>query len=850
MGLQLHCILCIRNPRPRRLPLLATLALFTAVHPATARDHRAELSDEFDALRTQLVAHTNWNGSRLEREVLRKDALILAGDRTPPGIMLRRATALLRHLEAQPGAPDLRAEAASLAALRSEHPATEAEQRDLFMRIATVRRRIAFKNPLLDFDRIVFLKHDKQARGERHMVDQYFGFTAARTGGVFVLEQPFDDHPTAKSLLADRRVESGRLRGRSLEHAGSFIALDLDYDARTLLFAFSEAEHALPPGVACDTNCWTEADMRREPDRAFYHFRPETCFHVFRMDTAGGGPVQLTDGRWNDIDPCFLPNGRIAFISSRAGGQCRCGFRPDPTSTLHAMQPDGGDLVRLSFHDTNEWQPSVDASGLIVYTRWDYVDRDSDVAHHLWRCFPDGRDPRSPHGNYPDHRESRPWMEMSIRAIPNSRKYVAVAAPHHGEAYGSLVVIDPNEPDDRSMGQIRRLTPEVPFPESESAPGVPHAKGRHVPNAEVYGTPWPLSEDFHLVVHDEGRRNYGISLLDSFGNRELLYRDDRIACLDPIPLKPRPRPPVIPVKTIQARADRPAGADLSSGTVMVLNAYESDQPWPAGTKIKELRVVHLFPKDNSVADEPAVGHAAQSLCRGVLGTVPVEEDGSAHFRVPAGASLYFQALDENGLAVQTMRSATYVHPGETLACTGCHERKRAPAAPAAQAPPLAMRRPPSALQPEATGSYPLTFARLVQPVLDRRCVQCHDEDPKKKAPGLHGDRFGAHGWSEGFAALNKFAWGMSGGNGIALHERQYSLPGEVGARASKLYALLNKGHYDVSLAPDERRRLTLWLDCNSNFYGAYHDTGRQARGEVVKPREGLPEWTPFEQLVR
>lgn len=837
---------------PHHIPRIVLIAALAAAAASGGPPARAAgpADGEFDALQRQLAARKDWNLPRLEAETLRRDALLLATDRSPVDVVARRTRALLDHLRSRPDAPDLRAEAAALDALAAERPVTAAEQRDLFARLAAVRRRIAFRNPLLDFDRIVFLKHPKQVRGERHMIDQYFGFNAARTGGVYVLENPFGDRPVVRSLLAGRRVAAGRLAGRELENAGSFISLDLDYDGRTILFAFSEAEHALPPGVACDTNCWSAADARRQPGNAYYHFRPETCFHVFKAEVGGGALTQLTDGRWNDFDPCFLPCGRIVFVSSRAGGQCRCGFRPDPTATLHAMQPDGGDLIQLSFHDTNEWQPSVDADGMIVYTRWDYIDRDSDVAHHLWRCYPDGRDPRSPHGNYPDRREARPWMELSIRAIPGSRTYVAVAAPHHGEAYGSLVLLDPDQPDDGAMSQVRRLTPEVPFPESESAPGVPHAKGRHAPNAEVFGSPWPLGEDFHLAVWDEGRRHYALCLVDSFGNREVLYRDESIACLDPIPLRPRPRPPAIPAKTIQAAADRPAGADPASGVVMVLNAYESRRPWPAGTTIKALRVINLFPKDNSVADEPAVGHAAQSLCRGVLGTVPVEADGSAHFRVPAGAALYFQALDEDGLAVQTMRSATYVHPGETLSCVGCHENRQAAARGAGAAAPLALRRPPSELKPEAEGSYPLSFPRLVQPVLDRHCVACHEEKRDGKVPGLRGDRFAANGWSESFAALNRFAWGMSGGNGVALRERQYSIPGEVGARASRLLALLRTGHHDVKLPAEELRRITLWLDGNSNFHGAYHDAERQARGGIVRPREGVPEWTPFERLVR
>jgi hypothetical protein len=805
---------------------------------------------EFAALKEEIAASKAWNLPRLESEAARRDALILAGDRTPGDVVFRRTGALLRHLQSLPQAPDLKREEAALAALKPDPQDDEARQRAAFAELTALRRRIAFKNPLLDFDRIVFLKHNKQVRGERHMVDQYFGFTAEKAGGVYVLEQPFGDRPAVRSLLAEARVGNGRLRGRALENQGGFIALDLDWDAQSLLFAFTEAEHELPPGMTCDTNVWAEADARRQPQYRFYHFRPESCYHLFSLRLDGSGLTQLTDGPFNDFDGCYLPDGRIAFISTRTGGQLRCGFRPDPTYTLHAMRRDGGDIVQLSYHDTNEWHPSADHNGMLVYTRWDYVDRDSDVAHHLWHCYPDGRDPRSGHGNYPDRRELRPWMELSIRAVPGSHRYVAVAAPHHGEAYGSLVLIDLRARDDRAMGQVKRLTPEVPLPESESAPGVPHAKGRHSPNAEVYGSPWPLSEDFYLAVYDARRKNYGVYLLDSFGNRELLYRDDALACLDPIPLRPRPRPPALPVQTAQAQADRREGLDPSVGTVMVMNAYESDLPWPEGTRLKSLRVIALFPKDNSVADEPNIGLAAQALCRGVLGTVPIEADGSASFLAPTGVGLYFQALDEKGLCVQTMRSATYLHPGETLSCLGCHETKMASTGAGAPQPPLAMRRPPSVPEREASGSFPLTFPRLVQPVLDAKCVGCHEENRKKGAPGLRGDTFGAQGWSEAFHTLRKRAWGMSGGNGVALKERQYSLPGQEGARVSKLYRMLSSGHHEVRLTAEEQRRITLWLDCNSNFYGAYHDTENQARGEIVRPRRGLPEWTPFERLVR
>lgn len=801
--------------------------------------------DEFAELQRQIAARDTWNTTRLQREALRQQALILESDRTPVDVASRRIQALLEDLRSLPHAPAFSAESAALESLREEvrwlhgrSNAPEADQRALFGKLTALRRQIAFQNPLLDFEAILFLKHNKQARGYRHMVDQYLGFNAEKAGGVYVLRQPFSDSPAVESLLAQAKVQNGRLEGRLLENQGGFIGLDLDYDGQSVLFAFSEAEHGAPENASYERQYCTQAELGKDKGALHHYFRPESTYHIFRMKADGSDLRQLTDGMWNDYDPCFLPNGRIVFISERAGGQVRCGMRPLPSATLHAMMGDGSDIIQLSWHDTQEWHPSVDHQGMIAYTRWDYVDRDSDIAHHLWTCYPDGRDPRSPHGNYPDRRELRPWMELSIRAVPGSHRYVAVAAPHHGEAYGSLVLIDPRQNDDRASAQLRRITPEVPFPESESAPGGPHPKGKHEPLAEVYGTPWPLSETYYLCVYDAGQRHYGIYLLDAFGNRELLYLDPQIACLDPIPLRARPRPPILPTATVQARADRPAGADLATGTVAIMNVYDSRHPLPPNTKIKEVRVINIFPKDNPFQDEPNMGVASQSLGRGVLGVAPVEEDGSAYFRAPAGAPIYFQLLDEQGLAVQTMRTDTYLHPGETLTCAGCHESRQTRSATPRQPTPIALRRAPSVLQPESEGSYPLTFPRLVQPVLEARCLPCHERQPK--APGLRGDRFGPHGWSEAFLTLKPLAWGMSGGNGVALKERQYSIPGEVGARASKLYALLEQGHHDVQLSAEELRRITLWLDANSNFYGAYTAAPEQARGQAIQPRWGRP----------
>ncbi len=540
---------------------------------------------------------------------------------------------------------------ARLEEMEEAETVSESVRREIHLQVRRVKRRIALANPLLQgIDKLLFLKRHDSA-GVFHMCDQFYGCNAVPGGGLYVLEDPFGESPKMSSLLADSVVENGRLEGQKLQ-GGSFLSPEVSFDGSTILFAYTQARaYEKSQGKTC------------------YLWSPEISFHIFRCNADGSGLVQLTDGDWNDFDPCFLPSGRIAFVSERRGGYLRCG-RHCPVYTIFSMEPDGSDIVCLSFHETHEWQPSVTNGGMLVYSRWDYVDRDTNVAHHIWTSYPDGRDPRSFHGNYPEKRESRPWMEMDIRAIPGSNRFVAVTGAHHGHAFGSLVLIDHREEDDGAMSQLARLTPEVPFPEAEGRPIRPYM---------IYGTPWPLSEDDYLCVYDAKASNRGIYWIDRDGNKELIYRDESISCLSPMPLGARPAPPVIPDATLQtARARAAAGEESRPATVAVMNVYDSDFQWPEDTRITHLRVIQLLPKSTAPPNRPRIGVANQTNARAVLGTVPVEPDGSAHFEAPDSVPIYFQALDERGMAVQSMRSVTYLHPGERLTCQGCHERKHRP----------------------------------------------------------------------------------------------------------------------------------------------------------------------------
>jgi hypothetical protein len=782
-------------------------------------------------------------------QTLRPEALILATDRDPLDIMMRRTAALLANLSNPPVKQELQALATDLGALAAEAEKTALNQtdarRELFRRALVVRRRIAWANPLLDFDELVFTKRHRALL--EHMCDQYYGMAARPGGGVFVLKNPFGDKPGIRDLLEASRVKTGRLKGQKLDggptrawniqfdgmgnlsgeptQGGSFLSPDLSYDGKSLLFAYVE--------------CQGDRLHRHHTDATRGHWAEGRCYHVFKVGMDGSNLEQLTDGTWNDFDPCWLPSGRIAFISERRGGYLRCG-RVCPTYTVYDMDADGGDIRCLSFHETNEWNPSVTPDGMIMYTRWDYVDRHGVVAHAPWIMTPDGRNPRVVFGNY-SFRSARPDMELGIRAIPGSHRYVATAAPHHGQSYGSLVVFDPQIPDEQPMASLKRLTPDVDFPETQGG-------------TETYGEAWPLSEDYHLCAYDPAmevpgmgaRGNYGIYLVDSFGNRELIYRDPEIGCHEPLPVRSRPSPPVAPEMSVRA----PEG-QVAEATVGVVDVYQSMQPWPEGTKIKSLRVFQILPlsvPSASVSHNTGIqipqGSDSVNLARAILGEVPVESDGSAYFTVPARKELFFQVVDEQGLAVTSMRSAAQFQAGENSICQGCHEPgKGAPAK--LTTVPLAMRRAPSRLLPGPDGTNPFSYPRLVQPILDRHCVACHAAQPEK-APRLDREwvKYPGGGmnvpttyYASYVSLAPNFGFYNYGGKDWQDPKWYRTTPGEFGARASKLHKLLEKGHYDVALSPEDRHRIDLWLDSCSPFFGVYEEEGGmiQLRGEIAKP---------------
>ena len=658
-------------------------------------------------------------------------------------------------------------------------------------------RHMALANPQLDFDEILFVK---RAPGLfPHMSDQYYGWWSRGGGGIYILSGFKSERTQLRCLTEDWPK-------------GNFLRPDLSHDGRRVLFAW--CRH-YPHVAGMD-----KVDKEKLPEDAFYH--------IYEMNLDGSGLRQLTHGYYDDFDARYLPSDDIVFLSTRKGqalqvgklsalqteastcpdSYVRCGgnnHRPVAVFTLHTMDGDGGNLRAISAFENFEWTPSVAADGRVLYARWDYIDRFNGHFISLWATNPDGTSAQLVYGNY----TKQPQCVFEARPIPGSQKLIFTATAHHSITGGSLALLDPNAGTEFDR-PLTRLTPEVPFPETEGWSGM------------YYAAPFPLSEEHFLVSWSDRplpkhrlmsaddpnnpRNALGLYLYDAFGNLTLLHRDPEISSTGAIAVRPRRRPPQL--------ANRVVWDAPQEGRFLLQDVYRG-MPGVERGEISSLRVIAVPPKVQPHMNSPVLGVSREDPGKFVLGTVPVESDGSAYFRVPSGLPVLFQALDDRGMAVQTMRSLTYVQPQQTLSCVGCHEPRES--APRVTQVPLATLRQPSRLTPGPTGSWPLRYDKLVQPVLDLHCVTCHRADsddvaaatfdltPKKSYDSLLD-------YADG--DLRKLAF-----------EKDVSLVGDCPSRKSKLLELLTHGdgHQGVQLTEDDLDRLITWMDTYAHRVGSFSE---------------------------
>ncbi|MBE3123613.1 MAG: hypothetical protein IMZ65_02290, partial [Planctomycetes bacterium] len=548
---------------------------------------------------------------------------------------LALAEETLAMVERAAARPEMSAELKALRARLADAEEGKTSGEALYAKACDLRRRIILSHPLLDFPQLLINKRSGYL--PEHMCDQFLGRHSQVAPGLVVLDH-WKDNPKETVLL------EGKLPKGGLIHP------DLSFDARRVLFSF--ADHESP---------------RNGQLRGYYIY--EYSFDTGRVHQVTGtdrDPMLGRNGRETvlveDMDPCYLPDGGIAFISTRSQQFGRChGGRYVPSYTLYRAEADGSDIRALSYNESNEWAPSVLPDGSVVYCRWDYVNRHDVKYQSLWTIRPDGTQTAHYYGN----NSSAPCMISEPQTIPGTYKTVCTAAAHHGQTLGTLLVVDPFRGQEGGVPLVW-LTPEIPFPESGVPEGITRARAPLPEDAGSgrAGTPWPLGEELYLCTYQHGSQ-YAVYLVDTLGGRELIVRDAKVSCFDPVPLRPRPMPAALP----SVLAAKPAE---KTGVFLVQNVYASTESIPAGT-IRRLRVNQIISQPTRQA--PGRSAANNELVKKVLGTVPVEEDGSVAFEVPANTPMQLQLLDSSGMAVMTMRSLVYVQPGERAACVGCHESR-------------------------------------------------------------------------------------------------------------------------------------------------------------------------------
>jgi len=663
---------------------------------------------------------------------------------------------------------DVSAERRQLARLRKRRLKRPAADRGLFFEAREAKRRLFFRDPDLEpMAKVLFVK--RRPFRPSHNYSSCFDAAFRPGGGIYVLEVPRRDgcfDPADASLT-------------QLFDSGDGIARNPMAD-----FALS---------------------------KVYFGYRPSGpgYYHIMAMNPDGTGLEQITDGPFHDYWPCPLPDGGLAFITTRCISRALC-WRPQ-AATLFRMAPDGSAVRCLSEANLTEWAPSVMTDGRIIWTRWEYLDKGADFGHTLWSIRPDGAYPDLVFGND----VIQPNGYANGREVPGTSWICCTLISHFGDLNGPIALLDVAkgrfDPE-----AITSITPEVPWP------GAP-------PFEECFRDPVPLARDYFLCAHAP-RNRFGLYVIDRFGNRELVYADPEISSLCPTLFRVQPPPPVL------ASALPPDEA--ARGEFVLADVYRGLEPAVQRGTVKYIRVVEEVRHniDLLASGEYRKDHAnfmewyaspvdrvsgpagwPTYVAKAPHGVVPVEADGSARFYAPADKVLYFQALDKDFNELQRMRSVVQLQPGERRSCIGCHESRH-------MAPPNfgpIMARTPRELETPPWAGRPLSYERVVQPVLDARCVRCHNAGhpmgldltatlDEGRVPASYKTLI-----TKGLVHYADCGWNSGGFEKVP--------PLSLGSVKSRLWEVLDADHHDVRLSVDEMRRIKTWIDLNCPLWPDYVD---------------------------
>ncbi|HUT36111.1 MAG TPA: hypothetical protein VNE39_21665 [Planctomycetota bacterium] len=603
-------------------------------------------------------------------------------------------------------------------------------------------------------------------------------------------------------FLAD--LADGSLKQLLDSSQGQILGCDLSYDAEAILFSW------------------------RKKGSPYYQ--------LYTIGVDGSGLTQLTQGDYYNYDGAWLPDGRIVFLSTRISQAAYCFFTP--VGILYTMNADGSDQRRISANYLNDFTPAVTNDGRIIYGRWEYVDRPAIPIQSLWTINPDGTMLQGFFGN----RVLDPASFIEPQAIPGSTAILCTLTGHNGSCRGAIGIVHPAN-GDNSQGSIRNVTPEIRLRGVAVSSNGPRGP---------YQTPYPVDGTHFLVSHD------GTILLRDYEGKEqaVVLKPTKLGFYNPRPLRSRARPPV----------RSPYAAPESTeqwATVFVQDIYNGLAPHVERGEVKQIAVVQELRRtliSSAGIHRPAfdfqrvlISCGATYVPKKVWGFADVAPDGSACFKVPAQLPLYFIALDAQGRAVQRMRSHTALMPGEVQGCIGCHEQRHEPPQRDRLLPVLA--RPPQDLVSPEWGARGFDYASIVQPVLDKHCIKCHNpvggtsaSRVPPKGIDLTGDRTDYFNMS--YECLARKDQGRTGSPYVnwtpSYNGHEWNIleitPKKWGSHASKLAEIVLASHPDadgkprVQLDEPSRRRIFMWIDLNVPYYA----TADTALPELPACRQLLP----------
>jgi len=581
-------------------------------------------------------------------------------------------------------------------------------------------------------------------------------------------------------------------------------------------------------------------------------------FQLYTIDIEGEGLTQLTFDPSNNFNACWLPDEGIVFLSDRKSAFAYCWNTTTPI--LWKCDRDGKNQKRISANYLNDFTPAVLSDGRIIYSRWEYVDKPAIPIQSLWTIFPDGTQLAGLFGN----RVLSPATFMDARGIPASNKILCVLTAHNGPCRGAIGIIDPSRGPNAQEG-IVNITPEV------HVDPIDVGDGNTIQGP--YLNPFPVDENYFLVS-----KQGEIQLRDYEMNEVFrVVPAGEMGFYNPQPVRIRAKERQIPTSLDDID---PTDTSQQWASLYMQDVYVGLEGYVERGEIKKIAIVQEMEKPVSINPDlrafgfqfPVVSAGATYAPKKIWGYADVEEDGSAHFLVPALEPIYFLPLDSEGRAVQRMRTFTHLMPGEKQGCIGCHADRNTISPSNSNIRPKALVRAPQKLEEPEWGVGGFSYTERIQPILDNSCIKCHGRVNPTAGLELTGDKTDFFNvsyenlvrkgttsedhlkdWSGGDFVYSKYTSWIPTYNGeqanILLIE-----PGEWGAKASLLATIIRDGHKNskgkerIKLSHEQKATIYMWLDLNVPYYPTSASNYEQNRGCRQIIPDGLRE--TFAQVAR